>query len=451
LKQTEEKVIKFIRDYNLISPGDKILIALSGGADSVFLTYFLHKFKKKYKITLGALHINHMLRGKNASADEKFCKAFCSELSITYLSSKKNVKSFSKKNKVSLEEAGRVVRYKALERTAKRDGYSKIATAHNSNDNAETVLLNLIKGTGLRGFSGIPISRGRIIRPILVLTREEIIAYLTKLNILYRTDETNTSNEYERNFLRNEIIPVIKQRLNPSFEDAVLHSSAIMKQHYAMVQSQVDDLYKSYVNYEDSRASISELVLKEGEAFAAELIKTVVERNFLIQLSFKDVTSVSRLFNENRGNKVNLPEGITAWREKGRVVIFKGLKDLFTPLMIKVGQSVKLTEGTLNIQNTSKSGFTSRKPGEEYIAADDADETFQIRKWKSGDKFYPIGMRGSKKVSDFLNEKKVDAHSKKDILLLTNRDRIVWIIGMRLDNRFRITDHTERILKICLK
>ena len=171
IKNIEHKVIKFIDEKNLIEKKDRILIALSGGPDSVFLLHFLNKFKNKYKIELGALHLNHKLRGKEADKDEEFCRNICSKLKIEYFPVKRNVKAFAVKKKISFEEAGRELRYSVLESTALKNKFNKIATAHNSNDNAETILLNLIKGTGIRGISGIPVKRNNIIRPIINIAK----------------------------------------------------------------------------------------------------------------------------------------------------------------------------------------------------------------------------------------------------------------------------------------
>ena len=159
MKATEQKVLRFIKENELLSSGEKILIALSGGPDSVFLLHFLNKFKKKFKIELGAAHINHRLRGKDSERDELFCKVICAELSIPFYLLRKDIKSYSKKNKFSLEVAGRKIRYEFFKKISKANKYNKIATAHNADDNAETVLLNLIKGTGIKGIAGIPVRR----------------------------------------------------------------------------------------------------------------------------------------------------------------------------------------------------------------------------------------------------------------------------------------------------
>ncbi len=231
MKKTEQKVLRFIDEKNLIEKDDRILVALSGGPDSVFLLHFLNKYSKKFKISFAAIHINNRLRGKAASADENFCKELTKKLGVRFYSIKRNVKAFAKKLKVSTEEAGRLIRYEEFESLSAKESFTKIATAHIADDNAETVLLNLIKGTGLNGISGIPYSRGKIIRPLLVLTKEEIVQYLKFYKINYRTDLTNLQSDYERNFLRNEVVPLIKKRLNPSLENTLLKSSEVFQRN----------------------------------------------------------------------------------------------------------------------------------------------------------------------------------------------------------------------------
>ena len=175
IKNIEQNVIRFIDRKSLLSKGDRVLIALSGGADSVFLLHFLNKYKQRFKIQISAVHINHRLRGNEAAADELFCKKICSDLKVELFLIQKNVKVFAKRKKYSIEEAGRIIRYKEFEKISEKEGFDKIATAHNANDNTESVLLNISRGSGMAGMSGIAVKRNKIIRPILCLTKEDIM------------------------------------------------------------------------------------------------------------------------------------------------------------------------------------------------------------------------------------------------------------------------------------
>ena len=462
IKNIEQKVIKFIDEKNLIEKKDRILIALSGGPDSVFLLHFLNKFKKRYQIELGALHLNHKLRGKEADKDEEFCSRICTNLKIRYFPIKKNVKVFAEKRKISFEEAGRELRYSVLESTALKNKFNKIATAHNSNDNVETILLNLIKGSGIRGISGIPVKRNNIIRPVIIISKEDILYYLRKNKLSYMIDKTNLSSDYERNFLRNEIVPSIKSRLNPSLEDTLFHSSEIFKRFSLFVDEKIKQ-FLSTVQFskKDNILKIFPDKLKSLDGvFWGDFLKEVVKRNFLVQLTFNDIDKLILLANSRTGKKINLSENLFAFKERNEILISKKSFDeeIFVPRKIGIDEQVKLNGKVLQIKSIQidKVKITNEK-NREYISADRCSDEFEIRRWKAGERFFPIGLKelgtdkpGSKKISDFLNEAKIPSILKKKQLVLISNNQIVWIIGLRLDERFKLTEKTRKIYELCL-
>jgi tRNA(Ile)-lysidine synthase len=454
MKKIEEKALKYIDENGLIERDDKVLVALSGGPDSVFLLHFLLKFRNKYHIKVGAVHINHMIRGKAAYEDEEFCRKLSVNLHIEFLSVQKNVRSLAKQHKISIEEAGRVVRYQEFEKALKQAGFNKIATAHNCSDNAETVLLNLIKGTGIKGISGIPLKRGNIVRPILCLKKDEILDYLNNYGIKFRIDESNLETDYERNFLRKKVIPLIKERLNPDFENALFHSSEIFTGFSVMLDSQVKDKIKGFAKVTEEGLSLSVDVLNNADdEIKNYLIKAAVEGYFKIQLTFTDVKNIKSLFEKRTGKSINLVNNLTAGRERQFVIISSGAKDeSFEPLFLAEGSRVKVNDKTLIVKpvNGIPKRFSDNRL-REYISADKLSGNFCLRRWKAGDKFSPLGLKGTKKISDFLNEQKITSSKKKEQLLLTNKGKIVWVLGLRLDERFKITSNTKRIIELCLK
>ena len=215
-----ETVINFIKKHNLIENNSKLLIALSGGPDSVFALHFFHQFKNKYKAELIAAHVNHNLRGNDSEQDQIFCEKICSELKIPIFIKSVEVEKFARKNNQSVEEAARNLRYNFFEEISNQEKVDYIITAHNSDDNTETILLNLIKGTGLSGLSGIPVKRGKIVRPILSLSKKEIVEFLELNKINFRIDKSNYENDFERNKLRNIVIPEI-EKINPSLNSTL--------------------------------------------------------------------------------------------------------------------------------------------------------------------------------------------------------------------------------------
>ena len=453
MKRIEQKVLKYIDEKKLIVKNDKVLVALSGGPDSVFLLHLLFKYKRKLNISLGALHINHGLRGEDARLDEVFCKSLCGKLGINLHSIKKKVKGYAVKNKLSVEEAGRIIRYKELEKTASANNFSKIATAHICDDNAETVLLNLIKGTGLRGISGIPPVRGKIIRPLLCLTKEEILRYLNHFKIDFRVDLTNLEIDFERNFIRNKIIPLIRERLNPNFETAILKSSEVFKEASDYIEKQLHSFIPIYVKEKGIFKFGLSALSQVDKNLLGILFKTVLEKRFGKQISFNDCKRIISLVKARTGKTINLSNNLIAIKERDSIDIYqKKINKNFEPVEIKPGRKAKLDGKSLLIREKKSipEVFTNDK-SVEYINGDNLKDKFVLRKWNAGDRFYPLGMKGSKKISDFLNEQKIPSASKKEQLVLTNNGKIVWVLGLRIDDRFKISKDAKKVYELCLK
>ena len=454
MKATEQKVLRFIKENELLATGEKILVALSGGPDSVFLLHFLNKFKKKFKIELGAAHINHRLRGKDSERDELFCNVICDELSIPFYLLRKDIKSYSKKNKFSLEVAGRKIRYEFFEKISKSNQYDKIATAHNADDNAETVLLNLIKGTGIKGIAGIPVRRNDIIRPILSLTKKEILDYLEVNRFEYRIDESNLSNDFERNYLRNEVISLIKKNINPVFSNSVLNTSIIL-QRLNLGLAEIAGGLKSTVKVKRNK-SVSfpiEFINKGNDFIISYTLKELIDENFSVKIESSDLKKIISLAKKQSGKSEELSEKLVALKERNEITIQKkaSVKNL-KQKKISIGNEVEIGGKILSISKVKKDEVKIGKTKNvEFISADGLNSFFIVRIWEQGDKFFPIGMQGSKKISDYLNDIKINSFEKKEQLVLENKGNIVWVIGKRLDDRFKVTPNTKKVLKLCLK
>ena len=454
MKATEQKVLRFIIENELNSPGEKVLVALSGGPDSVFLLHFFNKFKNKFKIEIGAAHINHRLRGNDSERDELFCRAICDELSVPFYILRKDIKSYSKKNKISLEVAGRKIRYEFFEKISSENKYDKIVTAHNADDNAETVLLNLIKGTGIKGIAGIPVKRNNIVRPILSLTKKEILDYLNENQFEYRVDESNLSNDFERNFLRNEVIPLIQKNINPAFSNSALNTSLNLQRLNIGLAAIVSGL-KSTVKVKFNR-SVSipiDFIKSENKFIISYTIKELIDENFSVKLESNDLKKIFMLVKKQSGKSEELSENLIALKERNEIRIVKksALKNS-NEIKISTGSEIKIARKTFSIFEVTRSDVKIGKSKNiEYISADGLSSDFIVRTWTEGDKFFPIGMQGSKKISDYLNDIKINSFEKKEQLVLENNGSIVWVIGKRLDDRFKLTPNTKKVLKLCLK
>ncbi len=453
MKKLEQKVLRFIDEKKLIDKNDKILIGLSGGPDSILLLHILIKYSKRFRIKIGAVHINHMIRGNDADSDEHFCRDLAGRLNIDFFSVKKNAAQFAKKYKLSVEEAGRKIRYKIFESYRGKYNYDKIATAHNCSDNAETVLLNLIKGTGMKGISGIPEKRDNIIRPVLVLTKEEILEYLEKENIPFRTDMTNLNIEYDRNFIRHKIIPEIKKRMNPSLEYTLFNSSELFRNYSGLIERLVSENYSGIVHFKDKVLHFNtKRVETLDNELRGEIFKSAVERNFSRQITFNDFKKFSALLNKQTGSKENFSGHLSAVKERNEILILKSSGQVkFNHIKIKEGEKINADGRELSIIQCKNSVDFNGNKNTEYISGHNLSEVFILRTWQPGDRFYPLGLKGSKKVSDFLNEQKIPSFLKRNQLVLTNKNRIVWVLGLRLDDRFKILKKTKKVLQLCLK
>lgn len=454
MKSLEQKVIKFINREKLILPGEKILIALSGGPDSVFALTFFNKYKKLYKTDLVAFHLNHCLRNLNADDDEEFCRNMCKDLKIDFFSEKKDVKVFAVKNKISVEEGARIVRYKELEKYANLIHADKIVTAHNKSDNSETILLNLLKGSGSKGLAGIPFQRGKIIRPLLILSSEEIREYLKKRKINYRVDETNLQNDYQRNFIRNEIIPLLKKVINPSLDNALFRSSYILKETNRFVDSYVNELWNNVVVTDNNKVEISVSRIDiDRKNLLGLLFQKCFEDHLKISYSHTDFLKMYDLIGSKPGTIIDLTENYQAIRERKSIIIYQNSPiEAEVQLILKPGEKVYFNGVEIGIEEVNKFVKQTEPDGKtEYFSLDATDASFVVRYWRKGDNFVPLGRKSKKNISEFLIDRKVSSFKKKEQLIVENRNNIVWVVGLRLDNRYKITNETKRVGKLWMK
>jgi len=452
MNKLEQKILSFVSREKLISQGDNVLVALSGGPDSVSLLYLLLKYRKKFNISVSAFHLNHLLRGKESEGDEKFCTLLCKKNKIPIYKFKADIKKLAGEKKISIEEAARNERYRLIDELIKEHKFDKVATAHNSNDNAETVLINLLSGCGLHGISGIPVKRDNIIRPLFPASKEEILEYLKQNKIKYRVDSSNLSNDYRRNYLRNKIIPLLKKEFNPKLEDALSRSSLIFKQSKDLIDAITGRFIETNVSFKEGRAVVKLENLEAEHELMGSLFRQVIKKYFSREFTYDDYLALASLAANQVGRKIDLSSGLTAVRERGRIEICLAENGEEVFFELKLGDSVTIGDIIIGINETKTGAKTSKiLEKSEIIEADNIEDIFILRKWKSGDKFIPLGMRGFKKVSDFLTDQKISSSGKKNQLILLNRNNIVWICGLRIDDRYKIKDKTKRAIHLWIK
>ena len=331
----EEKVLKTIQRYNMLEDGDEVVIGVSGGPDSMTLLNILNNLKEKLNINLYVAHINHMIR-KEADEETEYVKDFCAKINVEFFAKKIRVEEEAKKQKIGTEEAGRNIRYKFLEEVAKKVGANKIATAHNSNDNAETVLMNIIRGTSVSGLKGIDKVRdGKFIRPIIECSRDEIEEYCKEQNLNPKYDKTNDENIYTRNKIRNMLIPFLKKEFNPNIVDGINRLSQIATEEEQFINKTVEKEYERLKIGADNREENQVILdLKEFNkldyVIKAKLILYTISKvygstNGIEKIHIDDIV---KLCSNNIGNKYLTPKaGIKVYVRKGKIYISFGTKN----------------------------------------------------------------------------------------------------------------------------
>ncbi|GJQ62016.1 MAG: tRNA(Ile)-lysidine synthase [Melioribacteraceae bacterium] len=448
----EQTVIAFLKENGIDTSGKKLLLALSGGPDSVFLFHLLLQLSPLLNFSFQAAHLNHSLRGKESDADMVFCLKLCEENRITLHTDVIDVKKYSSDNKLSIEEAAREARYGFLEGVADKINADYILTAHHKGDNAETIFYNIIKGSGISGAAGIPVKRGNILRPLLSLSREDIIESLHEDQIEYRTDSSNADNDFSRNFIRNELFPKIKENLNPSMEEALYRFGNILREANYYIEQKVVSAVEKYVSFEKDVVRISDDLSSEGEFLFGETIKKIIEEHFLEQFTYDDYLNLSLLSDNLTGKKNNLKNGLVAWKERNELIITRDFEIKDYRYEIFPGEEITVSEAGIKIRIELISDETpSFSHDYELISANNIDDMFILRNWNFGDKFIPLGMRGYKKISDFLNENKIESFRKNGMPVLINRNNIVSVVGLRIDDRYKITKTDKKFCKIWVK
>ena len=306
----KQKVIETIKKYNLIKSGDKIVLGVSGGPDSITMLDILKDLKETMNFEIYVVHVNHMIR-KEAKEDEEYVKKYCNENKIEFYSKSIDVKKLANNNKVGTEEAGRMVRYKFFDEVLEKTGSNKIGVAHNKNDKAETIIMNMIRGSGITGLKGIEAKRGKYIRPLIECERAEIEDYCEKEKLNPRIDKTNFENTYTRNKIRNILIPYIKKEFNPNIIETLNRLSSLVTDEEDYIEEQVEKIYKEIVIDEDEKEIVVDLKAfnKQEKVIKSRIILYTITRLFGTskEIAKVHIEDIIKLCSNNVGNKYLTP------------------------------------------------------------------------------------------------------------------------------------------------
>ena len=425
-----KKVLTYIEENNLIKSGDRILVALSGGPDSVCLLYILIKLREILGIEIGAAHLNHMLRGEDALGDEEYVNKLCKDLNIPCYIKQVDINKYARENKLSSEMAGRSVRYDFFDEIISKYGFNKIATAHNANDQAETILFRLMRGTGLEGLGGIKVSRdNKIIRPILCLSRNEVEDYIEKEGLNPRIDKTNFEKVYNRNKIRLDILPYIKKHFNADIVQTLNRMSTLLQKDNDYLERSAYKYYKKNCLKSKEHFILKKELFNEEEAITSRVIRNALTEYSKSNYDFemKHISEIIHLARKNSGKKIDLPNKIYAENIYGDIYIKKRIKkqkiDNKNEIVINKndinGKKVEFHNYKLEFSIIDNNNLIYKKNSLKKFFNFDLIENFiVIRKRKDGDKMIPLGMKGTKKIKDIFIDDKVTKEQRYSIPII---------------------------------
>ncbi|MDR2956041.1 MAG: tRNA lysidine(34) synthetase TilS [Prevotella sp.] len=433
-----EKVERFIVENGLLQGGEKVIAGVSGGADSVALLDILHAFK----IECVVAHCNFHLRGEESNRDAFFVEELCQKYNLKFERIDFDTEVHARLNSISIEMAARELRYNWFEELRKIHLADKIAIAHHQDDSVETILLNLTRGTGIKGLTGIAPMNGYIIRPLLCMKRNDILKYLQERKLTYVDDSTNSEDLYTRNKIRLNILPMLES-INPSAKDAILRTAENLKQVSNIYRMYIDQVTKEI--FKEEKINISLLVqYMEPEALLFEILSPYGFNPATIRRIFLSIISQSgKIFHSDTHELLKDRGFLILKKKEGMGIesfnIHEDDSELTYPIPLEIERI--LLEGRFTIE---------KNPAILYSDAGKVSYPLVLRRWKKGDWFVPFGMKGKKKISDYFTDHKFSLFDKESAWLLCSGDDIVWLVGHRSDDRFRIDSDTKEVLKISI-
>jgi len=470
-------VFRTINTCKLITPGDTIIVGVSGGPDSVVLVKALHTINatKGLRLRLLVAHLNHQLRGKAAGEDAQFVQDFAAKLSLPCMVKEVDVQRTADQTKCALEEAARTERYRFFQDAAREHNATLVALGHTADDNVETVLHRIIRGTGTVGLGGIPIKRPlapgspvQIVRPLLLTWRKEIIKYLQNERLNYRTDESNYETIYLRNKIRLDLIPLLENQYNPNIKNTLNQLSQTFNANNEYLSSEAKKTVKNVTIEGDGERCFvdARLLAKQPEILQHRVVQEILNN---LQVPLKEITYehytaiLGGIAKAGRMRHFQLPGKLRVWYEHHRLHFSKeSSPDPNLPLSAEipvnipgttsVGSLGQLFAEILEIHAISLAAFKKAKTNyEEIFDLEDITHPLCIRGRRKGDTISPLGVNGHKKLKDVFIDKKIPVNERDTIPLVIMNDQPVWVIGVCIDNRVKVTPETKKILKLTFR
>jgi tRNA(Ile)-lysidine synthase len=434
-----QRFLAHIEQHQLCTPPQRILLAVSGGMDSMTM---LHLFRMAGYSGLGVAHANFGLRGNESDNDERFVQDYCARHHLPFYNRRFDTKNYAQQNGISIQMAARELRYAWFDELLEKENFSAIATAHTLTDSAETFLMNFLHGASAESLAGIPVKHHAIIRPLLFATRKEVEAYAKAQGIHWREDSSNASDAYMRNYLRHHVLPHF-EHLNPSWEENAARSMEKLMGTLHLQQWVLGMLREKFFLSKQQDIILSKEIFREH--FHPYILYKLIEP---YGFNYATCGNILKAIHEQPGKKfLGSSHQLTVDRDALIISPHQGSPE---EVLIEEGQQ-QVTMGKMQL--TFSPANVNERPAQPVAAILDAaklEYPLRWRTWKPGDYFYPLGMHHRKKISDFLIDNKISLPEKKRITVLESAGQIAWVVGYRIDDRFKITPQTTRAIRLTL-
>jgi len=458
------KVCQTIEKYRMIEKGDSVLVAFSGGPDSVALLHILFRLREEYSLSLQVAHLNHQLRGEESELDVQFVKEFVRKLDLPLHIESKDVAKFAQEKGLSLEEGAREFRYQFLDRVASQIGIKRIATGHTKTDQAETVLLRLLRGAGWKGLCGIPPVRdSKIIRPLIEVERREIEEYLGEEKLSFRFDSSNILKNHLRNRIRLRLIPLLQKEYSPKIVEILARTAALIEEDEKFLSEEVGKILPGLLEKRKEEIVLDfKKILKYNKSLQRRILREAIYflKGNLKGVEFQHIEALLKLMEwGGTGKSLTLPSGLRA--EIGYKELFLKYQDssefkrIDLNLTLGIGERREIPELGLTVEMRllSPSELPSEFKGKDsaYFDMDKINPPFTLRFRRPGDRFQPLGMKSEKKLKEIFIDDKIPRSLRNQIPLLLDREGILWIVGFKRAERAKIEPQTKRVLLVAVE
>lgn len=453
------KVRGIIRKYGMLTRGDKVVVSVSGGPDSVALIHLLHRLREDWGLSLVVAHFNHGLRGEESDRDAEFVRQLAKTLTLPCRLERGDALSFKYQMRLSTEEAARVLRYRFLEDTLRTEAADRIALGHTADDQAEGILIRMLRGSGRLGLCGMqPVRNNVLIRPLIEVSKAEIDGFLGQYAIPYVTDSSNMDRRYLRNKIRLDLIPLLERMYNPHVKESLFQIASILADEEDYLQGIAIQEFSEALEHRDPDLVVfnRHRLLSLHKAIQLRLIRKAIEtiKGDLRRISFKHILAVLRLAGKEHPSKIlSLPGGLTVRRNYQQIIFERGRKKSVDFLYeVSSLAPVKMTEVdrvvSFKLIDPSEVVNSGMDRNIVYLDYDKLPFPLAIRNIRASDRFRPLGMKGFKKLKDFFIDCKIPRARRKSIPILMAGHDIAWIAGLRIDDRVKLTNTTKRVLRV---